>query len=309
MFVPSTIVAVVVTHQPDLLRLAMQLASLQRQVQAIVLVDNGSNLDVRASVPPSAGCPVHVLALGKNLGIACAQNHGIAWARAQKASHVLFMDHDSQPAAHMVQTLLQALQQHPDAAAAGPWYADSRRHTESTPFVRIEGFRRRKLPCTVPNAVLSVDHLIASGCLIPVAVLDQVGLMREDFFIDFVDVEWCLRARHAGYQIYGVCAAHLEHSLGENPIRFLGREYLSHSPWRHYFHVRNALLLYREPWVPLSWKVVSAWRLVLKAGFHVLVTAPRLQHLRQMAHGALHGLSGHAGGHPSTGRTLDISNP
>jgi len=142
---------------------------------------------------------------------------------------------------------------------------------------------------------MEVDHLIASGCLIPMGVLGHVGSMREDFFIDFVDVEWCFRARHAGYRVYGVCAAHLEHRLGDEPERFLGREYLTHSPQRHYFHARNAMLLYREPWVPLNWKLVSAWRLLLKMGFHVLVTAPRLQHLEKIAQGFLHGLMGRAG--------------
>ena len=50
------------------------------------------------------------------------------------------------------------------------------------------------------------------------------------------------------------------------------------------------LLLYREPWVPLNWKCVSAWRLVLKIGFMVIVPAARWQHLRQSARGFLHGL-------------------
>ena len=60
--------------------------------------------------------------------------------------------------------------------------------------------------------------------------------------------------------------------------------------------MRNAVLLYREPWVPLNWKLVSASRLVLKMGFHVLVTAPRLRHLEKITRGLLHGLMGRAGG-------------
>jgi len=129
-------------------------------------------------------------------------------------------------------------------------------------------------------------------------VLARVGRMREDFFIDFVDVEWCLRARFEGHPVYGVCTARLEHRLGDEPVKFLGREYLTHSPRRHYFHVRNAVLLYREPWVPLNWKLVSASRLVLKMGFHVLVTPPRLQHLARIASGFLHGLLGRTGAAP-----------
>jgi rhamnosyltransferase len=297
---PPLIVAVVVTYNPDLPRLAQQLAALQSQVQQIVLVDNGSSQNMVNWVQQLTGAwpTPWVLSLAENRGIAAAQNHGVAWARTQAASHILLMDHDSLPAPDMVSHLLHTLQQRADAGAVGPWHADPRRTHASKPFVRIEGLAMRRLVCSDADTLLSVDHLIASGCLIPIAVLDRIGPFREDFFIDFVDVEWCLRARHAGYALYGVCAARLEHSLGDAPVRFLGREYLSHAPWRHYYHVRNALLLYREPWVPLNWKLVSAWRLVLKMGFQVLVPASRWQHLGQIAQGIWHGLLGLAGAHP-----------
>jgi rhamnosyltransferase len=291
------IVAVVITYNPDLPTLARQLAVLRPQVWKIFVVDNGSaeNMESWVRRLPGPGALLQAVSLGENRGVAAAQNHGIAWARKQGASHVLLMDHDSLPAPDMVSQLWNALQARADAGAAGPWYMDPRRSRAGTPFVRIEGFSMHRLVCTGTDTILPVDHLIASGCLIPLAVLDRVGPLREDFFIDFVDVEWCLRARHAGYAVYGVCAARMEHSLGDLPVRFCGREYLSHAPWRHYYHVRNAMLLYREPWIPLNWKCVSAWRLALKIGFMVIVPAARWQHLRQVAQGLLHGLLGRTG--------------
>lgn len=300
MVAPTAVVAVIITYNPDLLRLARQIGVLQPQVWKMVVVDNGSaeSMEAWAQQLPGADSFLRVVPLGKNRGVAVAQNHGIAWARTQGASHILLMDHDSLPASDMVSHLSNALQARADAAAVGPWYMDPRRSRAGTPFVRIEGFSMRRLACTGTETILPVDHLIASGCLISMTVLDKVGSLREDFFIDFVDVEWCLRARHAGYAVYGVCAARMEHSLGDSPVRFLGREYLSHSPWRLYFHVRNAMLLYREPWVPLNWKCVSAWRLTLKIGFMVLVPSARWQHLRHSARGLLHGLQGRTNQQP-----------
>lgn len=290
------LVAVVVAYHPDLERLGAQLASLLPQVQSIVVVDNCSDNDVSVWAAQWRTHQVHCIALDANMGIAYAQNRGIEWAGSEGASHILLMDHDSIPVDNMVQELLDALIRLPQAGAVGPYYTDSRRSQNRSPFIRVNGLCTTRLGCDQPGQVLEVDHLIASGCLIPMAVLDRVGLMREDFFIDFVDIEWCLRARHAGYPVYGVCAARLEHRQGDKPVRFLGREYLTHSPDRHYFRVRNALLTYREPWVPLNWKLASGWRLLLKTGFHVLVTAPRLQHVGKMAQGLLHGLLGRAGG-------------
>ena len=292
----SKIIAVVVAYRPNLEKLHEQFAALLPQVHSIVVVDNSPGAEVLDWAGKWPACQVHCIALGQNMGIAHAQNRGIEWARSMGGSHVLLMDHDSIPAQNMVAQLLRALEAWPHAGAVGPHYTDARRGKNKSPFVRTVGLRRIWLNCFDGGEAVEVDHLIASGCLIPMGVLDHVGAMREDFFIDFVDVEWCLRARHAGYRMYGVCAAPLEHQLGDKPVRFLGREYLSHSPLRHYFHARNAMLLYREPWVPLNWKLVSAWRLLLKMGFHVLVTAPRLRHLEKITRGLLHGLMGRAGG-------------
>jgi rhamnosyltransferase len=142
---------------------------------------------------------------------------------------------------------------------------------------------------------VEADFLIASGSLIPVAALDRVGPMREDLFIDYVDVEWCLRARREGLRCYGVFEATMEHRLGESRVRVFGREATARSPLRHYYLMRNALLLYRESWVPLNWKLVDAGRLLLKFGFYSLAAPPRLQHVRMMARGLWHGLTGRAG--------------
>ncbi|MCV5831057.1 hypothetical protein OFN28_30780, partial [Escherichia coli] len=50
---------------------------------------------------------------------------------------------------------------------------------------------------------VDVDHLIASGSLIPVDVFEKIGGMDDSLFIDYVDVEWSLRARYQGLRCYG----------------------------------------------------------------------------------------------------------
>jgi rhamnosyltransferase len=143
--------------------------------------------------------------------------------------------------------------------------------------------------------VVEVDYLIASGSLIPLATLNAVGAMAEDLFIDYVDIEWGLRARGLGFRSYGVCAARMEHNLGEAPIRILGHSVPLHSPLRHYYHFRNAVWLYLNGNMPLHWKCADGWRLVLKYGFYTLFARPRLAHVRMMSRGILDGLRGRLG--------------
>ena len=291
--VPPLIIAVVVTYEPDLDVLDQLLASLVPQLQQIVIIDNGSRVDLSDWSKRCDRSVIEVRCLGENLGIATAQNVGIQWARERGAKFVLLMDQDSIPAPNMIEKLMEASERHPDAAAVGPRYLDDRQENPP-PFIRIEGLRLRRCVCAPEDAIVSVDYLISSGCLIPMSVLDRVGGMRDDLFIDYVDIEWGLRARSHGLQSYGVCSAKMKHSLGEHPLEFFGRKIPLHSPLRHYYHFRNAILLYREAWLPLNWKLVDGWRLLLKYGFYILFAKPRLEHFSMMSRGVLHGLRGQA---------------
>lgn len=288
------IVAVVVTYQPDLEALREVLRAVTPQVGALVLVDNGSGADMTAWIAQQNLESVTVMRLGKNLGIAAAQNEGIRFARRREAEYVLLLDQDSIASPDMVARLSEAAVALPNVASVGPSYVDTRQQRPA-PFLRVEGLRLRRCGCEREDAVVPTDHLIASGCLIPLSAIETVGEMREDLFIDYVDTEWGLRARRHGLQSYGVCSAKMRHSLGNAPIVLLGRKFALHSPLRHYYRFRNAILLYREVWIPWNWKLVDGYRMLLRYGFYTLCAKPRWERFRMMTLGCIHGLLGRTG--------------
>lgn len=294
----SLVIAIVVSYQPEFTTLTRLLNAVIPQVGRVVVVDNGSSAEVDSWLRghfPGVEC----LGLARNYGIAHAQNRGTAWAARQGSfNSVLLLDQDSEPEQGMVGALLLAKQRLVGegrlVACVGPRYTDERQQNPP-PFLRLRGLRMERCPCAAPDSVLEVEYLIASGCLIPLPVLEQVGGMREDMFIDYVDIEWGLRAKHFGYQSFGVCNARMKHSLGCDPIRFFGRYIPMHSPLRHYYHFRNAVLLYREAWVPINWKLVDGWRLVVKYVFYSIFAKPRMKHWQMMTLGLWHGLRGQTG--------------
>lgn len=299
--IPSTVVAVIVTYEPDLGRFGLQSRRLSGQVARSIIVDNGSTPDTLARLRELAATPgdtVELIELGRNLGIAAAQNVGIDRALAGGATHVLLMDHDSTPAPDMVARLLAACTrltcEGRRVAAVGPRYLDERQ-ANPPPFIRVSGLRLRRLGCPTEATVVAVDYLIASGSLIPRDTLERVGPMNEALFIDYVDIEWGLRAGMAGFESFGVCAAAMAHDLGDAPIRVLGRALPSHSALRHYYHFRNAVWLYVHSRVPIRWKLVDAYRLVLRFGFYSCFARPRLDHVLGMARGIRDGVLGRLG--------------
>lgn len=292
------VVAVVVTYHPDLVVLGRLLDRIRPQLDGIVVVDNGSAGEVAIALAHREGENLRFVALGENKGIAAAQNEGIACARTMGASHVILFDHDSQPAEDMLKKLQASLLQLESAgrrvASIGPCYVDDRQ-ANPPPFIRVRGLKLER--CLVPENgdAVAVDYLIASGCLIPLAVLDDVGGMDASLFIDYVDIEWGQRARSKGYENFGCFSACMRHSLGDEPILFMGKAYPAHSPLRHYYLFRNAVLLYRMKHVPTDWKWADGIRLALKYGFYTRYSKPRLKHFMMMSKGLWHGLLGRTG--------------
>ena len=293
--------AVIVTHNPALPRLEASLLAVRRQVDWALIVDNCSIAPVGEWLAAqSAAGAVEVLRMDANVGIAAALNRGIAWAKLRGFANVLLLDHDSVPALDMVERLVRARQelerQGIRVAAVGPEFRDDK-YPGISPFYQFEGWRIVRKSCAgqAAGATVPAECLITSGSLISMETLGSVGLMETDLFVDYVDIEWGLRAGSLGYKCFGVCGAVMDHQLGDSIRPFLGIAVPVRSPLRHYYLFRNACLLYRRGYVPLRWKLNDAYRLLLKYGFYSLMTPPRLQHFRMMTLGIAHALMNRAG--------------
>lgn len=289
--------AIVVTYHPNLVALKTLLDATLAQINCAVVIDNGSDIAVAQWLNenyPAVTC----ISLPENFGIAAAQNKGLDWAIKHGANYALLFDQDSVPAPAMTQHLVRVFREESSKgiriAAVGPKYDDVR-HPNASPFVAVEGVRIVRRNCDDDNGVVPVDFVIASGSLIPLAALRHVGMMNENLFIDYVDVEWGLRARKKGYFSFGVCAAHMMHTLGDDPVYFLGRRFTLHSPLRHYYLFRNAIWLYVYSSLPARWKIADGLRLIVKFVLYCMLGRPRFAHFKMMSLGLFHGLIGRLG--------------
>ena len=287
------VVAVIVTYNPEPDVLKGLVMSITQQVFRIIIVDNGS---LNQSVITETGLKTsncQYMCLGVNTGIANAINEGITEARKSYASHFVLFDQDSIPEPGMIKKLCTAFtdlgKQGVKVAGVGARFLDDRA-MNPPPFIQIKNLSLKRHTCE-HDRIVPVDYLISSGCLISEEALAAVGMMNADLFIDYVDIEWGLRAKKRGYQSFGICDAHMKHALGDDPLEMFGRKYPVRNPLRHYYMFRNAVWLYRQSWVPFSWKVVDGVRLLAKYVFYSVCTNQRMQHLRMMTTGLWHGLS------------------
>lgn len=294
--------ALIITFNPEPARLREVVSAIAPQVETVLVVDNGSREDPGLSIA-GLPAPLYLLALGDNYGIAAAQNIGIEWLRRQGMSHVLMLDHDAVAAPEMVARLLEELRAREargeKMGAIGPLIHDPRRGAPA-PFFRIstgrliERIERVETPDPGEHSA-RVTFLIAAGVLLPLTVLDDIGAMDEALFIDYVDLEWSMRAVARGYALYGHYGTRLDHRIGDEPIRLLGRTRMNHPPLRHYYLVRNALALWRMPHPRWHWKVLDAVNLCAKCLVFSTLAPRRGAHLRMILRGLADGLRGRYG--------------
>jgi rhamnosyltransferase len=96
---------------------------------------------------------------------------------------------------------------------------------------------------------------MTSGSMMPSSIVRVLGAFDESLYMDYVDVEFCLRARHRGMMILQAPAV-LFHSLGRiTNHRLFGRSFgtTNHSAERRYYITRNRLRLLIEYASDWSW--------------------------------------------------------
>lgn len=291
----SYILAAIVTYHPDIDHLRALVASISPQVHRVIIIDNNSNasLPIELGVTPEPQWQIN----SQNLGLATAYNFAINIAKEESATHLLLLDQDSLPAADMVSKLLQAMgkmaYEKLTIAAAGPNYADIKGNYLS-PFVKMQGLRLVRVNCEI-DEIAELDHLISSGSLIDMRAFEEIGGFSDFLFIDYVDTEWCLRARHAHLQLLGVGNAYMSHNIGDTSINIFGRQVLIHSPLRLYYQFRNQIWLIRRPWVSWQWRIIDGIRLFKLFIVFGLFVPGRIKNISFILRGIFHGLTSRMG--------------
>jgi GT2 family glycosyltransferase len=218
-----------------------------RKLDEIIVVNNAST-DGTARLLAVEYPEVSVLNLAENEGVGGGYAAGLHYAAITKRyAWVWLFDQDSVPAADALERLLGGLEYLADkgknTAILAPVCAHSRTKMPY-PGLLWEGGRLIQTPVDGRGPITPVDLVISSGSLVRREAIETAGLPRADFFMDFVDYEYCLRLRRNGFQISVVRDSHLDHVLGApNKISYLGHTtyWTDHAPWRVYYMIRNEI--------------------------------------------------------------------
>lgn len=212
-------------------------------VDFMIVVVNGENSNLCDRL--SCCSNIHVLFMGYNSGIAKATNDGIRWLNANiEYQYCCFLDQDSKLPEHytlLIDQYSKLASTNIKVGIVAPAYVNPRTGIESvnTKFNKFS-FSRRK----IINELEETTAPIASGSLVSYSLLEDIGLLEEQLFIDYVDVEFAFRAVVRGYKNYVSSKVKISHELGEQQIKkllFLKVKPSFHSAIRKYYISRNRL--------------------------------------------------------------------
>lgn len=209
-------VSVVIVNWNSLTLTDPCLASLRDQTRGIryevFVIDNGTTKDDGPAVLPVRHPWIELIRNDANLGFTKASNQGIRRARGR---YVLLLNSDTVQTENALGRAVAYMDEQPDIGVLGILHrnTDAERTLQAScfPFPRpwtevanLLGLTRATDSAALLPDVSSprdTDWVCGSFLMMRRSCLDQVGELDERFFTYQEDVDWCLRARSAGWRV------------------------------------------------------------------------------------------------------------
>ena len=211
----------------------------------VIVVDNASKQD-EANIIKKQFPQVKVVRSEKNLGFAGGNNLGIKEA---KGKYLFLINNDTVFKEFNIEPLIKRLDSSPTIGIVCPkirfaWGTNPIQYAGYTPLSKI----------TVRNQSIGfgeddkgqydtahpTPYAHGAAMLIKREAIEKVGLIPDDYFLYYEEIDWSMIFTRAGYEIWYDPACTIYHKESQST----GQD----SPLRTYYITRNRLLLVKRNW-------------------------------------------------------------
>ncbi|WP_111668995.1 glycosyltransferase family 2 protein [Algoriphagus litoralis] len=203
----------------------------------IVLVDNesdGSDREFYSGLIPE----ITYLYSRENLGFAGANNLGI---QAAQGEFLFFLNNDTEISNGLIEHLLMGFEDS-TVGAVSPTirYAENPSNIQFAGYTSINPLTGRNHPIQVQpvDGWTESPYFHGAAVLIPKRVIDSAGVMPEEYFLYYEELDWSVRIREKGYRI-----------LVAGEVTILHKESIStgkNSPLKVYYQTRNRIRFMKQ---------------------------------------------------------------
>lgn len=248
-------------------------------VRVEVIVVDSASTDGSVALVQEQFPQVRLLPQTENLGFVRCNNIGL---QAAHGRYVMLLNPDTEIIDDALAQMVAYLDTHPDVGIVGPHTLNSDGSTQSTrrrfPTVALAFFESTWLQPFAPaamldryyvadapdSATLDVDWVQGSALMARRAVYEQIGGLDEGFVMFSEELDWCRRARDAGWRVVYLGSAQIVHHGGKSTDQVVARRHIhfQQSKLRYYRKYHGPLIAYLlRVFLLLSY----VWQLALEA--------------------------------------------
>lgn len=210
----------------------------QSDLEAQIWVVDNASADGTPEMVAETFSSARLIASDENLGFVRGNNlalHEILDPQSQTPRYIWLLNPDTEVLPGATIALLSALKADPQAGMTGPKliYPDGSLQHSAFRFPGLTQliFDLFPLPARFYETALNgryphrlyqgtqpflIDHPLGASMMVKSAVIADVGMMDEGFFMYCEEIDWCWRMHKAYWHIYCVPAAHVIHHAGQS---------------------------------------------------------------------------------------------
>jgi hypothetical protein len=195
--------------------------------------------------------PVQLIENSENVGFAAGNNCGL---RVCRGRYALLLNSDAELQAGALRALLEFMETQTDAGAAGPMllYPDGRWQPSGRPFPTLRRFLAEVTGSYTraggdahllreidPEQAREVDEVSGACLIVCRKAWEQAGLLDENFFLQYEDIDWCRAIKSSGWKIYYVPSARVTHHYGASRRAVSEPVHLATLRSAHYYFAKH----------------------------------------------------------------------
>jgi len=210
-----------------------------------VVVDNAST-DGSETTIMNKFSGVHLIRMEKNRGYAAACNKAIEYCLENEAQQVLLLNNDVVVHPNILSEMTRVMEMQNSIGIVGPlvlYYHDKSRVFSAGG--RFDRFTARNWAIDQGSQEVSrhrlpreVDYVSGCALLVRSDLFEKAGLMDTRYFMYYDEIDFCLRAKRAGYKIVSAPQAKLWHRVSASSAALSG--------FKEYYISRNRFVLQKK---------------------------------------------------------------
>jgi GT2 family glycosyltransferase len=186
-----------------------------------LVVDNASGTGEGERLAAEFGAPVVSITRLVDDGVPGGYNAALSWSASIGASHILLMNNDTIVKDPEILERLLAAAAEPRVAAVAPLTVDGEGSIFSAGGTLdwVRGRSGHRKTALFESDPYDADWLDGPALLVSVDAARVVGGLAPEYFMYWEDVDWCIRARRAGFRCLIEPSTSITHLGGGSPSR------------------------------------------------------------------------------------------